>query len=284
MYLFKVVKELRKQLHSLQTTNRSFGFVPTMGALHEGHLSLVRRSKAENSFTICSVFVNPTQFNETSDLEKYPRYPSKDIEMLASVGCDILFLPRLEEVYPKGKYHNPSFSFGRLDSRLEGAHRPGHFAGVAQVVHRLLQILEPTRLYLGQKDYQQWLIVKELIRQASLPVEAVMCPIIREKSGLAMSSRNQRLSPKQRKEAAILYKTLQGAKEKIKKMPPAAIQKWALKQLEIPGFRPEYFEIVDAQNLQPVTSIDPNQNIIACAALWADDVRLIDNLLLLQST
>lgn len=280
MYLLKGVKELRKLLKSLQTANRHFGFVPTMGALHEGHLSLIRRSKSENSFTICSIFVNPTQFNEASDLKKYPRTPSKDVELLSKVGCDILFMPETAEVYPPGDYQKPSFVFGRLERVLEGAFRPGHFEGVAEVVYRLLEIVEPTRLYMGQKDYQQFLIVEELIRQSNFSTRLVMVPIEREQDGLAMSSRNSRLIPEIRKEATVLFKTLGAAKQKIKETPVEEVKAWAMRQLSIPGFRPEYFEIVDAKTLRAVDKIRPTQSIIACTAVWAGEVRLIDNLLL----
>lgn len=264
----------------MQTTNRTFGFVPTMGALHEGHLALIRRARAENSFTICSIFVNPTQFNEASDLEKYPRTPSKDIELLAGVGCDMLFMPPVAEVYPPDGYETPQVEFGRLSQVMEGMFRPGHFEGVAQVVYRLLEIVQPTRLYMGQKDYQQYLIIQELIRQTGLPVELVMHPIVREPDGLAMSSRNVRLQPEYRDRAAVLYKTLQGAKKQLRRLSPADVQEWALRQLSIPGFRPEYFEIVDAQTLQPAASVGDGRPLIACMAVWAGEVRLIDNLFL----
>lgn len=280
MYLFKGVKELRKQLRQLQTANRSFGFVPTMGALHDGHLALVRRSLAENSFTICSIFVNPTQFNEASDLEKYPRTPSKDIEMLLGVGCDILFMPLVSEVYPAEGYHRADFDFGSLEQVLEGAFRPGHFAGVAQVVYRLLEIVEPTRLYMGQKDYQQFLIVRDMLRQTGLSTELVMYPIVREKDGLAMSSRNRRLTPDHRQRAGIIFEALQEAKEQLPRTSIDEIKTRALERLSAPGFRPEYFEIVDAANLQPVSTVGEDRPLIACTAVWAGDVRLIDNLFL----
>lgn len=281
MYLFKGVKELRKQLQTLQTTNRSFGFVPTMGALHEGHLALVQQARAENSFTICSIFVNPTQFNEATDLEKYPRTPSKDVEMLLQVGCDILFMPETAEIYPPRGYQKPVFHFGRLTETMEGAFRPGHFEGVAQVVHRLLEIVQPTRLYMGQKDYQQYLVVQEMIRQAALPTQLVMCPIVREDDGLAMSSRNVRLEPALRQKAHILHQTLREARRKMGKTKPAEIQAWAMRQLSQPGFQPEYFEIVDARTLQPAgPTVGTDTPLIACTAVWAGDVRLIDNLFL----
>lgn len=280
MYLFKGVKELRKQLRVLQTANRSFGFVPTMGALHDGHLALVRRSLAENSFTICSIFVNPTQFNEASDLEKYPRTPSKDIEMLLEVGCDILFMPFVSEVYPAEYYQKPHFDFGPLDKVMEGAFRPGHFAGVAQVVYRLLEIVEPTRLYMGQKDYQQFLIVCDMLRQTGLSTQLVMYPIVREKDGLAMSSRNRRLQPGHRRKAGIIFEVLQQARDQLSQLSIDEIKKQSLERLSLPGFRPEYFEIVDADNLQPVSTVREGRPLIACTAVWAGDVRLIDNLFL----
>lgn len=251
-----------------------------MGALHDGHLALVRRSLAENSFTICSIFVNPTQFNEASDLEKYPRTPSKDIEMLLEVGCDILFMPFVSEVYPAEDYQKPHFDFGPLDKVMEGAFRPGHFAGVAQVVYRLLEIVEPTRLYMGQKDYQQFLIVCDMLRQTGLSTQLVMYPIVREKDGLAMSSRNRRLQPGHRRKAGIIFEVLQQARDQLSQLSIDEIKKQSLERLSLPGFRPEYFEIVDADNLQPVSTVREGRPLIACTAVWAGDVRLIDNLFL----
>lgn len=282
MYLFKRVDQLREFLSGARTNNRTVGFVPTMGALHDGHLSLIKRSLAENQVTVASIFVNPTQFNESSDLETYPRTPGKDLEKLAKVGCTIAFLPEVSDMYPSGLDTSLTLDFGKLDKVMEGKERPGHFDGVAQVVKRLLDIVTPEYLYMGQKDFQQQLIVREMISQLSLSSSVVTVPTIRETDGLAMSSRNVRLSPEQRQHATILYQTLTEAKDKLAAGATVkAIEDWALEALAIPGFRPEYFIISDADTLSPLRDDMPlPKRIVACTAVWVGDVRLIDNSLL----
>ncbi len=284
MYLFKRISDLQTYLTSVRAGSRTFGFVPTMGALHDGHLSLVERSRAENQLTITSIFVNPTQFNEADDLKRYPRTPVKDIEMLYRVGNEVLFMPDIAEVYPNGPVTAADLDLGGLDQGMEGRYRPGHFAGVATVVRRLLDIVQPERLYLGQKDYQQFLVVRKMIQQLGYNVEAVACPTVREPDGLAMSSRNVRLNPEYRSKAPAIYQSLLTARNlAATEQPPAAARRQALEYLERHGLRPEYFEIVDADTLLPVSSWRDAGRIMACTAAWAGEVRLIDNMLLKES-
>ncbi|MEL7251262.1 MAG: pantoate--beta-alanine ligase [Bacteroidota bacterium] len=283
MYLFKRVDQLRAFLNGGRTNNRTVGFVPTMGALHQGHLSLVERSLAENQVTVASIFVNPTQFNEASDLEKYPRTPGKDLEKLAKVGCTVAFLPEVSDMYPPGLDTNLELDFGTLDKTMEGSERPGHFNGVAQVVNRLLEIVTPEYLYMGQKDFQQQLIVREMTRLLQLNTQVVTVPTARENDGLAMSSRNVRLTTAARAQAPTLYQTLQAAKERLTKGEKVAdIEHWALSTLQQETeLRPEYFSIVDADTLLSLNSAASlPERIVACTAVWAGEIRLIDNLLL----
>jgi pantoate--beta-alanine ligase len=277
MLLYKQVIALQHHLRQ-SSADTSVGFVPTMGALHRGHLELVRHSRRENELTVCSIFVNPTQFNEAGDLASYPHTESKDVEALLKVGCEVVFMPTVEEVYPAGTHVSPSFDFGQLDQQMEGAFRPGHFDGVAQVVHRLLEIVKPDRLYMGQKDLQQFLIIESMIGQASLPVQLVRHPIVREADGLAMSSRNMRLTPDSRAVAPRIFQVLKGAKEDLGRLPVSAIQEKAMKILShTPPLRPEYFELVDGTTLEPVKDPAQHNSVVACTAVWAGDVRLIDN-------
>jgi len=281
MYLFQRVSDLQTYLTTERVNNRSVGFVPTMGVLHAGHLKLVKRSLAENQITVASIFVNPTQFNDASDLEKYPRTLGKDLEMLAGVGCDVVFLPQVATIYPTDLNTEVTIDFGGLDQVLEGAQRPGHFAGVAQVVNRLLNIVQPHYLYLGQKDYQQQLIIKRLIAVLQLPVKVVVVATERESDGLAMSSRNSLLDPELRPRSVLLQQTLEGAKNRLAAGEPVPeIEKWALEQLTQPDFNPEYFSIVNGENLLPPDPATLPDLVVACTAVWAGKVRLIDNLVL----
>ena len=282
MILFRRSTDLQQYLASRRTNNRSIGFVPTMGALHAGHLALIERSRQRDQFTVCSIFVNPTQFNEASDLEQYPRTPGKDLEWLSKVGCDLAFLPTVAEVYPEGTDRSREIDFRGLDQRLEGTHRPGHFAGVAQVVERLLRLVEPNRLYLGQKDYQQVAIIQRMIDELQLPVEVDMVPTVREADGLAMSSRNVRLGPAERAAAPLIQAVLHDVRERFRAGEEAHhLERAALSRLEkAEHLRPEYFEIVDGQTLKPWSAANPQGRPVACTAVWAGDVRLIDNFLL----
>jgi pantoate--beta-alanine ligase len=278
MIIFNTVYDLQYWLATERKAGHTIGFVPTMGALHEGHLTLVQRAHETCSRTVASIFVNPTQFNDPKDLEKYPRMPEIDGQLLESVGCHALFMPPVVEVYPPGKDLTLRLNFGALDKVMEGHFRPGHFDGMATVVKRLLDIVQPHQLFMGQKDYQQLSVVREMLRLLGSLVELVMCETIREDDGLAKSSRNMRLSPEMRATAPIIYKTLLEAKEHVKESPNPQVQAWAMRQLADAGLRPEYFDIVDGYTLRPIRNKDKSELIVACVAAWAGDVRLIDNL------
>jgi len=287
MKIFKKVADLRQWLASQISP---IGFAPTMGALHEGHLELIRMAKREGCLAVASIFVNPTQFNDPRDLEKYPRTAEKDTALLLTADCDALFMPPVEEVYPPGVDLTIDLDFKQLDKVMEGEFRPGHFKGMATVVNRLLDIVRPDKLYMGQKDFQQLSIVRDMIRQLALPVELVMCPTVREPDGLAMSSRNVRLSPEMREAAPVIHDTLQWAKTALKQdMMVAEIKEAAFQRLSGAGLRPEYFEIVDGVSLEAIPSKGAlvfledqgtRGPIVACTAVFADEVRLIDNLML----
>jgi pantoate--beta-alanine ligase len=284
MLLFKRVADLQRYLNPLREKGGSIGIVPTMGALHKGHISLIDRSKAANDITVATVFVNPTQFNDPKDLEKYPRTAEKDMEMLVEAGCDILFMPFVEEVYPSGTIPTVKFNFGKLDKVLEGVFRPGHFDGMAQVVHRLLDIVKPHNLYMGQKDFQQASIVAAMLQQMKSKIQLTVCDILREEDGLAMSSRNTRLKPEDRAVAPLIYKTLKEAAEKVSDYTPTEIQRFAVSKLRAePRFKLEYFEVVDGRTLLPITLFQDTDYAVALTAVWAGDVRLIDNVILKQT-
>ncbi|MBK7939040.1 MAG: pantoate--beta-alanine ligase [Lewinellaceae bacterium] len=280
MFIFKKVADLQGWLNDERARGRSIGFAPTMGALHDGHLDLVRMAKRECDRAVVSIFVNPTQFNDPKDLEKYPRTPEKDTELLLPAGCDALFIPPVEEVYPPGKNFRIHLDFRQLDEVMEGVFRPGHFEGMASVVNRLLDIVQPHRLYMGQKDFQQLSIVRDMLRQLNSPVELVMCPTRREADGLAMSSRNVRLTPDMRAAAPVIHQTLQWAKTAFETMEAAAVQAQALEKLTRASLQPEYFDIVDGISLLPVPTRADSNFIVACVAAFAGEVRLIDNLVL----
>ena len=281
MQTLSTVSALQHHLEQSRVAGQTIGFVPTMGALHAGHLSLIESSKAQADLTVCSIFVNPTQFNEADDFTKYPRHTAADQAKLESVNTEVLFLPSVAEVYPDGTQTPHPFDFGYLTEPMEGAHRPGHFDGMAQVVHRLLDIVQPDYLYMGQKDYQQFLIVKKMLELMDSKTQIVKCPIVRERHGLAMSSRNERLSPKNREHAAWIYRTLSKAvsKGKFKTLDIASVEDWAKAQLEkAGGIEVEYFEMVDADTLQKVEHFGDAEQMIACTAVRIGEVRLIDNM------
>lgn len=283
MFLFKKITDLRHFLDARKHNGQTIGFVPTMGALHQGHATLIKQAAAETNVAVCSIFVNPTQFNEASDLAKYPRTPEKDIALLLESGCSVLFMPEVSEVYPDGQLSQPQLDFGFLDQPMEGAHRPGHFAGVAQVVKRLLDIVQPNQLFMGQKDFQQFAIVQHMIQALNLPVKLTMSPTVREADGLAMSSRNLRLTPDQRAIAPLIFKVLSNAKSKMNSDWPDAIRDCAMQELTVPGMVPEYFEIVDGNTLQPVAIFEDHDFVVACTAVRVGEVRLIDNLVMKNS-
>jgi pantoate--beta-alanine ligase len=275
MIICRTVVELQKAIDLLKTPSGKIGFVPTMGALHSGHLSLIQQSAAQNEVTVCSIFVNPTQFNNTEDLIKYPRTPDKDIALIENF-CQILFMPSENEIYPEKV--SETYDFGSLETVMEGAFRPGHFNGVALVVNRLFAIVRPDRAYFGEKDFQQLQIIKAMTRQLQLPVEVVSCPIIRESDGLAMSSRNARLSDDDRTLAANIFKILNTTLQKATLNSPENIKKNIYFEFEkFPQFKIEYIEIADELTLQPVCNFPSNQKVRIFIAVWLGGVRLIDN-------
>ena len=282
MKTITTVKELQAELKKHK--KKSVGFVPTMGALHSGHIALMKRSIKENDFTVCSIFVNPTQFNVKSDLEKYPRTLKADADKLEKAGVDYLFAPSVKEIYPKGTKKSVKVNLKGLDKQMEGKFRPGHFEGVVQVVHRLLEIVKPTRLYMGQKDFQQFTIIAQMIKNLKMKVKLVVVEIQRAKDGLALSSRNVRLTPAKRKWAPIIYKALKKAKRSMNKKSVAEVEENAMIELGNPrGYEPEYFIIVDGNTLEPIKNWDDSDFIIAATAVWAGKVRLIDNMILKQA-
>lgn len=281
MIVFKRIQDIDKQIVALKKKGLSVGFIPTMGALHLGHISLIKRAQKSCDVTVCSIFVNPTQFNDKADFDKYPITIDRDIELLSDVGCNVLFLPSVEEIYPEGFANKNNVDFGFLAQTLEGEHRPGHFDGMAQVVERLLRIVKPHELFMGQKDFQQQLIVAELIRRRKLKVRLITCETVREKDGLAMSSRNVRLDKNARTLSVQISKTLQEAKRKLRleKADIVAIQQWAFENLaRNKNVEVEYFEIRDSKTLQPV--LKKQRNMVGLAAARIGGVRLIDNMLL----
>lgn len=282
MILFKKAADLRNYLDVQQKTSNMTGFVPTMGALHAGHISLIKTSTRENALTICSIFINPTQFNNTRDFEKYPITIEKDIYLLETAGCDILFMPSVNEIYPGGTSLKIHYDLGFLETILEGKYRPGHFQGVCMVVHRLLEIIKPGHLYLGQKDYQQCLVITKLIELIGMKdsVDIAICTTLRETDGLAMSSRNMRLKEDERKKAVAIYQSLNLIKQNQQKNNPDELKKRAQQILEQNGFKVDYVEIADAKNLELVDKWDGSGNNIALVAAFMNEVRLIDNMLL----
>ena len=280
MKIFKDPEEMQSYLAPFRKEGKKVGYVPTLGALHEGHMSLVRKSNRGSSITIVSIFVNPTQFNEKSDLDKYPRTFEADSKMLKEENCDILFYPSVDTVYPKGTGESPEIDLNGMDKLLEGKFRPGHFDGVLQVVARLLELVKPDFLYMGQKDFQQFTLVGHMIRQLGIPTELVVCPIKREPHGLAMSSRNVRLKKDDREKARVINEILNYVQRKIKKSTAAECRAYAMKKLKKSGFSPEYFEIVDGTTLLGVSRYQDSEYLVACLAVWVGDVRLIDNKIL----
>jgi len=276
MVLVKTKKELRQFLKPLRKKG-STGFVPTMGALHSGHLSLVNQAGRENPVVVVSIFVNPTQFNDPNDLKRYPRNLDADLKMLESTGCDLVFAPDAEEIYPEPDTRK--FDFGQLERVMEGKHRPGHFNGVAQVVSRLFEIVNPNKAYFGLKDFQQLAIIQKMVQMLKMPVEIVACPIIREKSGLAMSSRNELLAAEERENAALIYETLSNAKNLAGAKSVRELETRVIETInKNPFLNVEYFEIVDFENLQPVKSWSDKGRKIGCIAVFCGKVRLIDNI------
>ncbi|MEN8115763.1 MAG: pantoate--beta-alanine ligase [Bacteroidota bacterium] len=276
MILVKTVNELQLLLKNIETEG-SVGFVPTMGALHRGHLSLVKQAVKENPVVVVSIFVNPTQFNDPKDLERYPRILETDLKKLEPTGCSIVFAPNAKEVYPEPDTRK--FNFGKLEEVMEGKHRPEHFNGVAQVVSRLFDIVNPHKAYFGLKDFQQLAVIKDMVKQLQLPVEIVPCAIVREESGLAMSSRNELLTEEQRKNAVVISETLFKAQELKGQKSVQELTKWVVETInKNPFLDVEYFEIVDSEKLQPVNSWEEKNIKVGCVATYCGKIRLIDNI------
>jgi pantoate--beta-alanine ligase len=282
MTIFKKAKDLHNYLQPSRQKGLSIGFVPTMGALHDGHISLLKTSIAENQVTICSIFVNPAQFNDLNDYKKYPSTLEQDILKLETNGCDILFLPHLEEIYPEGIDKKRQYDLGYLETILEGEFRPGHFQGVCMAVERLLLIVQPDKLYLGQKDYQQCMIIRRLLQLMRMEgkIQLRVCPILREKDGLAMSSRNMLLNNEQRAQATAIFRALLFLKQNLGKEPLTDLKEEAANLLQQKGFKTDYVEIVNAETLKPINEWDSRINILGLAAAHIDGVRLIDNIML----
>ena len=278
MYLFKKAKELRA---FLDKQNRPVAFVPTMGALHEGHLSLVEEAASMGGLVVVSIFVNPTQFDNEEDLVKYPRPVSEDVQLLIQANTDVLYLPTVDDVYPNGTEPQKHFDFGQLDKTMEGAFRDGHFEGVAQVVSRLLSIIDPDHLVMGQKDIQQTAIVRSMLKQSDFKTELFLKKTVRDPDGLAMSSRNRRLTPAERLEAPILYATIQATKDMDGKMSIAELKAASIESIERSGyFKVDYFEVVNLDTMQLVDDWSESDELAICVAAFIGKVRLIDNVLI----
>lgn len=277
MELIQTIHELRAKLDVLRGEGKTIGLVPTMGALHAGHASLVKRAVAENDVVVVSDFVNPTQFNDKNDLAKYPRTLDADCRLLEACGVTFVFAPSVEEIYPEPDTR--TFSYAPLDTVMEGKYRPGHFNGVCQIVSKLFLIVEPTRAYFGEKDFQQLAIIREMVRKYPFSLQIVGCPIVREADGVALSSRNARLSGEQRMQALQISKTLFASVDYAKVHSLAETKAFVEKGIEdAEGLRLEYFEIVDGNTLQPVSSWDESGYIVGCITVFCGDVRLIDNI------
>lgn len=279
MKVFKRHKELTHEINTARHSQKTIGFVPTMGALHPGHLSLVKKALANNTVVVVSIFVNPTQFNNANDLEAYPRTLEKDLDLLKTLSDDIIvYAPSVDDIY-EGNTQAESFSFDGLEHEMEGQFRDGHFDGVGTIVKRLFEIVQPDNAYFGEKDFQQLQIIKKLVEKHHLPVNIVGCAISRETNGLAMSSRNQRLKPAHKKAAPFIYKTLISAKQKFGTKSANKVTEWVKQQfakhdlLEL-----EYFVIADESTLKPINRKSKNKKYRAFIAVYADDIRLIDNL------
>lgn len=277
MIIIKTLSEVRFLIESLKLNSQQIGFVPTMGALHQGHLSLISQSKKENDFTLVTIFVNPTQFNNSDDLLKYPRTEQNDIALLKTVHCDAVYFPSISDIYPNGEV-SESFKFHGIENQMEGAFRPGHFDGVATVIQKFFEIIQPTRAYFGEKDFQQLRIIQELVTQTHSPTQIIPVPILREKDGLAMSSRNLRLTKEFREESPIIYQILQETQTRIKTQTIEEIKEFVRKAFDKTNLKLEYFEIADEKTLEPAKEQDKNQKLRAFIAVYAGEIRLIDNI------
>lgn len=277
MKVYKTVSGLSDALDQCRKEGKTIGLVPTMGALHNGHLSLVKRCVAENDVCVVSVFVNPTQFNNSTDLEKYPRTEEADIELLTSANCTFAFIPSVEEIYPTPDTRK--FDFAPLDQVMEGPARPGHFNGVGQVVSRLFDIVKPTRAYFGEKDFQQLAIIREMVKRYNYNLEIVGCPIVREESGLALSSRNARLSDEEKKIAVNISRALFMSVDLASVKSVEEVKNWVVSTInQFPKLEVEYFEIVNSLTLQPIKKWSDADYVTGCITVYCGEVRLIDNI------
>jgi len=277
MIVYRTRDDLTRHLNSVRREIHSIGLVPTMGALHRGHMSLVEKAAAENDVIVVTIFVNPTQFNDRSDLESYPRTLDRDLDMLQKLEADLVFVPSVTEMYPEEDVR--IFDLDPLDKVMEGKHRKGHFNGVAQIVSKLFLLTLPDRAYFGQKDFQQLVIVRRLTEILNLNIQIVPCPIVREKDGLAMSSRNERLSKEERKLAPYIYETLELARKKKEQLSPLELKDWVSDRFgRKPELHLEYFEIVEDKALKSISDWEEGLNKVACVAVHLGSVRLIDNL------
>lgn len=278
MRVVETVAALRHELAAQRQMGRIIGFVPTMGALHQGHLSLVHKASAQTDFVVVSVFVNPTQFNNPEDLERYPRTLGHDVQLLADTKCDLVFAPSVAEMYPEPDTRR--FDFGQLDKVMEGEHRPGHFNGVGQVVSKLFDMVRPHKAFFGLKDFQQVAVIKYMVRQLNIEVEIVPCPIVRETDGLAMSSRNTLLSDTERKNAPVIARSLFESCNFVPSKPISDVVEYVVGNVnKTPGFKVEYFEIVDGNTLQAIHNWSDSDYVVGCIAVFAGNIRLIDNVI-----
>lgn len=278
MQVFKHIHELRSQISVQKVRGKKVGLVPTMGALHRGHLELVSAARRENDVVVTSIFVNPTQFNNPEDLKKYPRTLETDLQLLEAENCDFVFVPDENEIYPEEPL--TKIQFGYLNSIMEGAHRPGHFDGVGLVVSKLFNIVQPDRAYFGKKDLQQLTIIKKMVRDLNFDIEIIPYPIVREKDGLAMSSRNARLNDEERKEAPAIYRNLELISERLSKQETSveAAKKSFVEEVDRHStLSTEYIEVVDTETLRPVENLVEGNNVSICVAVFAGNIRLIDN-------
>lgn len=280
MLIFHHNADIRNYLNQKNSAGMNIGFVPTMGALHNGHLSLIQQSRKQTQLTVSSIFINPTQFNDPGDFAKYPVTIERDIELLIKAGCDVLFLPSANEIYPNGTAHLPHYDLGYLETVLEGKYRPGHFQGVCQVVHRLLEIVQPNELFLGQKDFQQCMVLKKLIKLTGLPISIQIIPTLRENDGLAMSSRNMRLTASERMTATAIYRSLLFMKEQLKPGHVLQLKEQVTDELTKGGFRVDYAELAKADTLELVIEWNGQDKLVALIAAYLNEVRLIDNMIL----
>lgn len=277
MKILSTIKQIKDEIQVLRRNGKTIGLVPTMGALHNGHVSLVKQSVADNDITFVSVFVNPTQFNDKNDLAKYPRTLDADCELLKKNGANYVFAPSVDEIYPKEDTR--IFSFPPLDTVMEGIYRPGHFNGVCQIVSKLFDIVTPDKAYFGEKDFQQMAIIREMVKQLNLNVKIVSCPIVREESGLALSSRNSLLSSEEKSIAVNISKILKQSVEFAKEHSLAETKEFVEESINnINCFKLEYFEIVDGNRLNSLSNWDDSEYIVGCITVYCGDVRLIDNI------